>query len=119
MNPVNEQLDEQVFTYISIVSDELAVYKLGKRLHFQRFPVINITRGDHEVEYLPFVVAYQMELEPLEPVQGAFVALSYASEYLVHVYTLVAASRSRVPSTKLMPVTDGSPCDTPVCLSSL
>lgn len=66
---VNEQHAEQFFAYITLVSDELAVYELNKRRHFQRFPVVNISRSDHEVEYLALVIAYQMKLESVKPSQ--------------------------------------------------
>lgn len=91
LDSVNEQLTEQVFAYIPLVSDELAVYELDKRPHLQRLPVVNISRSDHEVEYLALVVAYQVQLESVEPAQRAFATLRYSFEHLVHVYPLVAA----------------------------
>lgn len=91
LDSVDEQLAEQAFAYIALVTDQLSIYELDKRLHFQRFPVVNISRSDHEVEYLSLVVAYQMQLESVKPAQRAFAALRYSFEHLVHVYPLVAA----------------------------
>lgn len=88
---VNEKFDEQVFTYIPLIPDKFAIDKFNKRLHFQRFPIIDITRRNHEVQYFPSVVAYKMQLESIEPPQRTFSSCCYALEYLVHVDALVTA----------------------------
>ena len=73
--PVNEELVEQAFADIPLVSDKFPVDKLNKGFDFQRLAVIDIPRGDHEVQNLPLVIAYQVQFEAVEPAQRAFTTL--------------------------------------------
>ena len=88
---VDEKLVEKILPDIALVSDKFTIYKLNKGLHFQRFAVIDISGSYHEVEDFPFVVAYQMQLETVKPAEGAFPALCYPLEHLVHMDSLIPA----------------------------
>ena len=46
--PVCEQLMEQFLGYIAFVAHQLAVYLLHEVLDFERSPVVDVRRGNHE-----------------------------------------------------------------------
>ena len=54
-------------------------------------PVVHITLSDHEIQYLSFVIADQVQFESIELSHGAFAPLGNPLENLVYVYSLVAA----------------------------
>ena len=89
--PINEQLAEQVFADIALVSDEFAINEFYERLYFQWFTVIDIARRYHEVQNLTLVIANQMQLKAVEPSQRAFATLCQPLENLVHVDALIPA----------------------------
>lgn len=66
---INEQLAEQIFADVALVSDEFAINEFYERLYFQGFTVIDIAWRYHEVQYLTLVIANQMQLKAVEPSQ--------------------------------------------------
>ena len=84
-------LNEKVLADIAFVCDQLPVYEFNEGLVFQRFPVIHISRGYHEVEQLTLFVTNQMQLEAKEPSHGTLASLRNAPEHLVDMYPLVPA----------------------------
>ena len=88
---VYEQALEKVLADIAFVCDQLPVYEFNEGLVFQRFPVIHISRGYHEVEQLTLFVTNQMQLEAKEPSHGTLASLRNAPEHLVDMYPLVPA----------------------------
>ena len=84
-------LNEMVLADIAFVGDQLPVYEFNEGLVFQRFPVINISRGYHEVEQLTLFVTNQMQLEAKEPSHETLASLCNALEHLVDMYPLVPA----------------------------
>ena len=46
--PVCEQLMEQLLGYIAFVAYQLAVYLLHEVLDLERFPVVDVRRGNHK-----------------------------------------------------------------------
>lgn len=88
---VHEQALEKVLADIAFVCDQLPVYEFNEGLVFQRFPVIHISRGYHEVEQLTLFVTNQMQLEVKEPSHGTLASLCNAPEHLVDMYPLVPA----------------------------
>ena len=91
MYSVNEQSFKQVLADISLVTDQLSIDRLHKRLVFKRFTVVDITRGNHEVQEFSTLVAYQVQLESEEPAHRTFASLRYASECLMDMDSLVLA----------------------------
>ena len=57
---VDKKTLEKAFAYISFVHHEPAIKELHKSLVFKRFSIINIARRYHEVQQLPFLVAYDV-----------------------------------------------------------
>ena len=84
-------LNEKVLADIAFVCDQLPVYEFNEGLVFQRFPVIHISRGYHEVEQLTLFVTNQMQPEAKEPSHGTLASLRNAPEHLVDMYPLVPA----------------------------
>ena len=62
-----------------------------KDFFIHRLTVIDISWGNYEIQYFALVVAYQLQLDTVEPIQRAFIALYQALENLVHVDALVTA----------------------------
>ena len=84
-------LNEKVLADIAFVCDQLPVYEFNEGLVFQRFPVIHISRGYHEVEQHTLFVTNQMQPEAKEPSHGTLASLRNAPEHLVDMYPLVPA----------------------------
>ena len=89
--PVREQLVEQFLGDVTLVSHKLSVYLLHEARDLQRFPVVDIRRGNHEAKDLAFLVDDDVQLEPEEPSQGALAPHGDALEHLVAVDALVTA----------------------------
>lgn len=71
MDAIDEQLLEQCFANIALVSDQFTEHFLMELLVPQRFPAVHVPLGKHEIEYLTFVVDYQVQFEPKEPADRA------------------------------------------------
>ena len=95
LDSVDEQPAEQLLSDISSVTHQLSVDVLNETAAFQRFAVINIAGGEHEIDNLAFLIAYQMQLETEEPSHGAFASLCQSLEGPVLQYALVAAHAKR------------------------
>lgn len=91
MYAVNEELLEQALTDVSFVCEDLAEYLFVKSLVFQRLPVVNIGRSQHEFKNLAPVVYDQMELKPEDPAHRRAPFGGYRSECSVPVLTLGVA----------------------------
>ena len=89
--PVHKQFLEQTLAYVSLVPDELAGYVLQESGVLQRVPVIDVARGQHETQEFPLLVAYQMQLETVEPSHRALSSLGQPPEHPVQMNPLVAA----------------------------
>ena len=61
---IHEVFLKQFLADVPFVTDKLPVNVFDKILVFQRLPVIDICRREHEVEQFTFFIAYQMQLKP-------------------------------------------------------
>ena len=91
LDAVDEQLVEQFLGYVALVANQLAVDLLHEVLDLQRFPVVDIRRGDHEAQHLALLVDDEVHLEAEEPSHRALAPHGDAPEHLVSVDALVAA----------------------------
>ena len=89
---------EKGLRYVALVSIKLAENLVGQRVHYRFIPVVDIRAGKHETDYLPLLVAEQMQPEAYVPSLGGDVA-----EVLHAVLPPVMYDRVQVLSTKLMP----------------
>ncbi len=69
---VDEEHLEEVLADIPSVGEEFPEESLGKRPVLQRFPVVDVSRGELSLDDLPLVVDDQMQLESIEPPHRAF-----------------------------------------------
>lgn len=76
---------------MSLVGEPFAKQLIREIAISQQIAVIDIAKGEREIDNLAFIVAYQMELEAEEPVHGAFASLCQPLECPVLQYALVAA----------------------------
>ena len=95
LDSIDKQSAEQFLTDIPLVSNQFPVYLTDERFIFKRFPVINITRREHETQKFTFFIADEMQLEAEEPAHGTFAALRYSLENLMDMYPLVLAHSER------------------------
>ena len=91
LDSVNEQPLEELLADVSLVTDELAIKELHESLVVKRLAVINVARGDHEAEQLPFLVADEVKLESEEPAHRALAPLGDAFESLMNMDSLILA----------------------------
>ena len=91
LDAVDEQLMEEFLGYVALVAHELAVDLLHEVLYLERLPVVDVSRGNHEAQYLSLLVDDDVQLEPEEPTHGAFPLHGDALEHLVAEDALVAA----------------------------
>lgn len=73
----------------SLYSHYLAVNLPDEVFVFQREPVINIARSNHEIQYLSFLIDNQMELEAKEPTYRALSSHGDSFEDLVTMLTYI------------------------------
>ena len=76
---------------MAVSKPSFADAEFNEGLVFQRFPVIHIPRGYHEVEQLPLFVTNQMQLETKEPSHGTLASLRNAPKHFMDMYPLVPA----------------------------
>ena len=86
---------EQFFGYIALVTDQFAIDFFHEVFDLQRFPVVDIRRGDHEAQHFALLVDDEMHLEAEEPSHGALAPHGDAPEHLVPMDALVAADSHR------------------------
>ena len=95
LNAINKELAEQVFADVATVTDQLAIKLFCEMRYFQRFPIVNVSWGEHKVNNFAHLVANDMQLKSIEPSHRAFAPLSNASEGLMLEYSLVLAHSQR------------------------
>ena len=86
---------KQSLTDIAFVCTEFSFDVFQKLTSLQQFPVVYVSRREHKIENLTFVIDYQMQLESEEPSHGAFAPLGKSIESLVNEYALVTAYTQR------------------------
>ena len=89
LNTLHKELGEEVLTDIALVADQFAEDLLKEGLVPERFPVIDITWREHEVQQSSLLVANQMELEDIEAAHGALPTLGKPLEDFVKMDALV------------------------------
>ena len=101
---VHEQALEKVLADIAFVCDQLPVYEFNEGLVFQRFPVIHISRGYHEVEQLPFSLQIRCSLKPKNhPMENLPLCAMPLNTLWICILWFLHTLRG-VLSTQLMPV---------------
>jgi hypothetical protein len=95
VHPVNEELLEQVFRDVALVPEEFPEDTFVKLHVLERFPVIHIARGKDEIQDLSPVVDYQVELEAVEPADGALPLLRHSLERPVLLLSFYMATAQR------------------------
>ncbi len=68
---IDEEHFEEVLADIPSVGDEFPEESLGELPVLQRFPVIDVSRGELPLDDLPLVVDDQMQFESIEPAHRA------------------------------------------------
>lgn len=91
LNAINEQFLEEPLADVPLVPEELPGNVLQKGRVLEGFPVVHVAGGQHETEQLAFLVAYQVELEAVEPPHRALPPLRQPPKHPVQVDPLVAA----------------------------
>ena len=91
LDAVDEQFLEQLFRYVSFVTDQLPVDLLDEAHGLERLAVVDVGRSEHEGEDFSFLVDDQVQLESEEPPHRALSPCGDALEDLVAVDALVAA----------------------------
>jgi hypothetical protein len=91
LNAIHKELGEKFLVDVSFVSDQLANNLFDEGLVAERFPVIDITRFEHEDQEVPLLVTDEVELETIEPPHRALAPLGKPIEDLVEMDSLVPA----------------------------
>jgi len=91
LNAIYKEFGEEILADVSLVSHQLSENLLDEGLVPQRLPIIDIARGDHEVQQVSLLIADQVELEAIKPLP----ALGKTLEDLVEMDALVPASAQR------------------------
>ena len=95
LDAVDEQPLEEVAADVALVTDKAAADGFDEALAVERRSVVHVARCQHEVEYLALLVAYQVQLEAVEPAHRAPAALRQAAERPVCQYPLATAHLQR------------------------
>ena len=95
LNAIHKEFGEEVLADVTLVSHQLAENLFNKRFVPERLPVVDVARGDHEVQQISLLIADQMEFEAIKPSHRALPALGKALENLVKMDTLVPANTQR------------------------
>ena len=95
LDSVNEQPLEELLADVSLVTNKFSVEELHESLVVKGLAVINVARGDHEAEQLPFLVADEVQFESEEPSHRALPSPGNAFESLMNMNTLIPAHPER------------------------
>ena len=71
---IDEEHFEEVLADIASVGEEFPEESLGELPVLQRFPVIDVSRGELPLDDLPLVVDDQMQFESIEPSRKWYMA---------------------------------------------
>ena len=95
LNAIHKEFGEEVLADVPLVSHQFAEDLLNKGLVPERFPIIDIARGDHEVQQVSLLVADEVEFEAVKPSHRALASLGEALKDLVKMDALVPANTQR------------------------